>query len=445
VCASPDDELIRFAPKPVELTPLRLLINDFAGSPFQIQLSRELAQTGHTVLHTYFADNDTTPKGMTTVKADDPRGFAIEPVSFGRQFKKHSLLSRRRADIAYGKAVSDRVRVFLPDVVLSANMPLDGQKILMQASQQSNAKFIFWLQDVLSIGIEFVLRKKHVPLAMLAGKMYARMEKTLLCKSDAVVCIAPEFREMLDSDGVDARKTFVIENWAPLDEIRPMPHDTAWLREHRISGKFCFMYSGTLGMKHKPELLLELAKRFEARGDVVTVVVAQGAGADWLQNNAHVRPGSLLVVPFQPYERVSEVLGSADVLITLLDRDCGAFAVPSKTLAHLCARRPLLVAAPKSNLASKIVRRASAGEVVEPDDTQGFLSAAVALFENEPLRKMYASHARAYAERTFAITNIGQHFLEVIDFVLHGSSAAGEMGQAAASAPSPASSYRDLY
>src|SRR5450631_3453912 len=40
----------------------RILLNDYCGHPFQVELSRELARRGHEVLHVYSAD-DQTPKG----------------------------------------------------------------------------------------------------------------------------------------------------------------------------------------------------------------------------------------------------------------------------------------------------------------------------------------------------------------------------------------------
>ena len=43
---------------------MRILVNDYAGHPFQLQLSRSLARDGHTVLHTYFGAYQ-TPKGRT--------------------------------------------------------------------------------------------------------------------------------------------------------------------------------------------------------------------------------------------------------------------------------------------------------------------------------------------------------------------------------------------
>ncbi len=397
---------------------MRILVNDFSGHPFQIQLSRELARAGHTVLHTYFSANN-TPKGSTSALEQDPPNFAIEGLKIAGEFKKHSVMSRVFGDLAYGNVASARMRQFRPDVVLSSNMPLDAQRLLLRAVRDVNARLVFWLQDLLSAGIEFALRRKRVPFAGCVGLFYRRLEQRLLRASDAVVCIAPEFHSVMERWHIGSPKTFVIENWAPLDEVTPRSRNTAWAKEQGLAGKFCFMYSGTLGMKHSPELLLQLAKHFQAREEVVTAVIAQGPGADWLRRNVHqVRPGALFLLPFQPYERLSEVLASSDVLITLLDRDGGAFAVPSKTLAYLCAGRPQLVSAPECNLAARIVQRAMAGEAVTPDHAQPLIEAAERMLQCESLRLRYAANARSYAESTFQIEEVTERFLEVFHFAL---------------------------
>ena len=151
------------------------------------------------------------------------------------------------------------------------------------------------------MAIEFVLRKQGFPLASVAAKLLDALERRLLQKSDAIVCIAPEFRQRLEDWGIESGKTFVIENWAPLDEVFRLDRNTAWATAHELTGKTTFMYSGTLGMKHRPELLLELARKYESRQDVAIVVVAQGAGAEWLSKMAaSIRPGVLQILPFQP-------------------------------------------------------------------------------------------------------------------------------------------------
>jgi hypothetical protein len=231
---------------------MRILVNDFCGHAFQIELSRELARRGHDVLHVYFADNHSTPKGDTEPGSCDSLKFAIEGLHVPMKFSKHSIRTRRKVDIAYGKAVAARAATFRPDVVLSANMPLDAQNVLRKATSKQGAKFIFSLQDIYSYAVRFVLRRRFGVLSDVVGAFYERLEKRLLRQSDGVVCIAPEFAKLAAEWGADPSRVFVIENWAPLGEIRPTDKKNAWAHEHGVDRDFCFMYSGTLGMKHRP-------------------------------------------------------------------------------------------------------------------------------------------------------------------------------------------------
>jgi colanic acid biosynthesis glycosyl transferase WcaI len=394
---------------------MRLLLNDFCGHPFQIELSRELARRGHEVLHLYFADNDTTPKGNLRSGGRGCSNIEIEGLHIPIPFSKHSLWSRRRADVAYGNAVAARVASFKPDVVISANMPLDAQRVLQDAARLHDAKFVFWLQDIYSSAVKFVLQKKIGPFANIVAMAYERLEKRLLSSSDAVVSIAPSFSRVVAAWGVVQSRSFVIENWAPLGEVVPTAKANAWSREQGLDSKFCFVYSGTLGMKHRPELLLALAQHLETRKDACLVVVSAGAGTDWLREHSQLlRKGVLRLLPFQPYDRLSEVLGTADVLVSLLSADAGAFAVPSKTLSYLCAGRTLICAAPRENHAATIVERGNVGVVVSPDSTTDIVSAAQLLMDNPALRSRYGSNARAYAERSFDVVPIADRFLEVI-------------------------------
>jgi colanic acid biosynthesis glycosyl transferase WcaI len=393
---------------------MRILVNDFGGFSFPIELSRELARRGHQVLHVYFADNLSTPQGEIGPGHSSNANFAIQGLHVPIEFSKHSIRTRRKFDIAYGRTVAAKVVAFRPDVVVSADMPLDGQIVLQRAARRQNSKFIFWLQDIYSFAIRFVLKRKVKLLSAIAGNYYERLEKRLLKRSDGVVCIAPEFAMIAIDWGVEPKRIFVIENWAPLGEILPTDKDNAWAREHNVAQKFCFMYSGTLGMKHRPELLLALAQYLEVHRGAHLMVIAGGAGADWLRENAKaVHEDVFKLLPFQPYKRISEVLGASDVLIALLDSDAGAFAVPSKVLSYLCAARTLMLAAPRENHAAVVVEQANAGVVISPDNTNNFVDAARSLMENAEMRTRCAANARAYAERSFNIASIADRFLDV--------------------------------
>jgi glycosyltransferase involved in cell wall biosynthesis len=300
---------------------------------------------------------------------------------------------------------------FLPDVVVSANTPLAAQAALLSTSRRIGARFVFWLQDLLGIGIRKNVKKKLSVFGGVVGHYFMCMEKSLLAKSDAVVAITEDFVPIVARAGVPRGKIHVIYNWAPLHEVSVMQKNNEWSREHLLDKTFNFVYSGTLGMKHNPGLLLELARVVKQQAHVRVVVISEGLGADFLaEQKRKLDLDNIVLISYQPFEDLPMVLAAADVLIAILEPDAGVFSVPSKVLTYLCTERALLLALPTENLAARIVEKAGAGIVVSPNDTAAFLNAAATLGNNSVLRKTLAVNGLEYALTMFDIEKITDRF-----------------------------------
>ena len=89
---------------------MRIVVNDYSGHPFQIELSRELARLGHTVLHLYSADFQ-TPKGDLVRQPHDPEGFAVKGIRIGEPFQKYNFVRRRGQEIRYAHLIVDQPRI----------------------------------------------------------------------------------------------------------------------------------------------------------------------------------------------------------------------------------------------------------------------------------------------------------------------------------------------
>ena len=379
-------------------------MNDHAGHPFQIQLSRSLAKRGHDVLHTYCATL-LTPRGSLGRLPTDPSGLELAPIALDRPFEKYGLVTRWRQELQLGDRIVAHARSFAPDVIISANCPLGTQSKLVHYCTRAGIGFVFWVQDVLSVGMRRALEQKLPVAGAALGMLFHHFEQLLLRRSDRIVVITDDFVDRMPRRANE--RVTVIENWAPIDELPLVGKANAWAREHGLADKTCLLYAGTLGMKHNPEILVRLATAVRGRDDIRVVVISEGPGADYLrQHKDREQLEHLVLLPFQPFERMPEVLASADVLIAILEPDAGAFAVPSKVLTYLCAERPLVLAVPRQNLAARIVERAGAGIVVSPTDADGFVSAATRLLADPGLRRTLARSARRYAESTFDIDRI---------------------------------------
>ena len=393
---------------------MRILIHDYAGHPFQAQLSRELARRGSEVFHIY-AGYNTTPRGNLGIEDKDPQGLRIDGVYSKDPLNKYSFYTRWRQEVEYGRLISDRIRSIRPHTVISANTPLDSQREMLKTCKKQNVKFVYWLQDVLGIAAYRLLQDRYSYFGSLVGKHHIRMERNMLRDSDHVVVIAEDFQPIIEGWGVSQDKITVIPNWAALDEMPVRTKINHWSVESKLDNKFCFLYTGSMGLKHNPALLLQLAKHYEENEAICIVVISEGLGAQWLlEQKESLSLNNLILMDYQEYEVMPDVLGSADVLVAMLTPAASEFSVPSKVLSYMCANRPLLVSIPNDNLMAKIIMDYRMGYAVPPMDISGFVKAADDLVEHPEYCGTFGNNARAYAEKHFNIEKIGDSFERIL-------------------------------
>ncbi len=391
---------------------MRILLHDYSGHPFQVQLARELARRGHHVRHLFSAVFQ-TPRGALQRQAGDPDGFEVAAIDPGEPFAKYSYIKRLWQERRYGHLLQRELAAFRPDVALMSNTPPIALVTPQRWCRAHGVGFVFWVQDIYAEAVARLLGQKLGPLGAPAAWLYRRLEGGLLRRSNQVVPITDDFKPLLQSTGVADRRMTTVENWSPLDELPLRAKDNAFAREHGLHDKTVLLYSGTLGLKHNPGLLLAIAEAHRDNPSVAVVVVSEGLGASWLAerkaglNNLHL-------LPFQPFDRVPDMLGAADVLLAILEPEAGIYSVPSKVLTYLCAAKPLLVAMPPENLAARTIDRQEAGVVVGPDDAPGFVAAARDLIADPTRRARLGGNGRAYAERTFDVQRIGARFETIL-------------------------------
>lgn len=390
----------------------RVLVHDFSGHPFQVQLSRELARRGLEVLHVY-CSSYVTGRGRLATTSNDPESLSIQPVGLDGTFTKYSALNRARQEALYAKRFLRVVAAFEPDVVIESNDPLLAKWRIAHGLDRAGTPWVFWLQGLYSVAIAGELRRRLGFGGSVLARLPLAAEARLLRRAAAVVSVTPDYDAQLDRWKVPASQRRVIPNWAPVDEITPRAKGAAWSEAHGVQAEHVVLYAGTLGLKHDPALLLRLARELSDRR-VAVVVVSEGAGADWLLEHGANQP-NLVVLPFQPYDVLPEVLASADVLLTILNGSAGVFSVPSKLFTYLCAGRAVVAAVPAVNLAARVLEESGGGVVVDPDHGDQLVVAVGDLVADDDRRQLMGERARAFAEANFDVRSVADQFLALID------------------------------
>jgi glycosyltransferase involved in cell wall biosynthesis len=381
---------------------LRILVHDYGGYPFILQLADELAGRGHVVFNVV-ADGFRTPRIATDAGERDAatvvRLRLDEPIV-------RSGYGRVRQERRYGRLLAAEIARLRPEIVLSANTPLEAQAIALRATHKADGAFVFWLQDLHSVAITNLIGRTNRLAGWILGGRFERIERSLIRQADATVAISDAFVPVLEAWRVPDERIEVIENWAPVPPAVDRGKATRWATDHGLGGRPLVLYAGTLARKHNPELLIGLARGLP---DANVVVAAEGSGADWLTKQQSDQ-ANLLVLPLEPSTAVDDMLAAADLLVAILEPDAATFSAPSKVLTYLAAGRPILAAMPASNTAARTIAQTRAGRIVDPQDIGQLVAAARELLSDPEEMARAASAGRAYAEGAFEIGPIADRF-----------------------------------
>lgn len=386
-----------------------VVINDYGGYSFIYELALHLSFE-YKVYYVYCSASGST-KGN---KYEDTNNLKCVDLN-DQIIDKSNFIKRLFVEVSYGRMLKNFLSDKIIDVVISANTPVIPQYFLQRYCQKNKIKFIFWLQDIISIAVKSVFEKKSKLLAEFFYKLWMNFEKPAIQKADKVIIITKDFIEFLNGWKVDKNKIIYIPNWASLNSIVPLPKENSFSSKHNLTESFNVLYSGTLGYKQNPQIFYTLAGKLNNH-NIKIIVVSEGIGMNFLKEKLKDNPiDNLILLPYQPKALLSEVYASADVILSILEKSAGSFSVPSKVWSAYCAGKPSILIVPQNNLAAKITNEIKAGIVFDNDNSNALFEVVLHLKNNPDELKVYGSNARKYAEENFDINKISQNFVKLIE------------------------------
>jgi glycosyltransferase involved in cell wall biosynthesis len=265
------------------------------------------------------------------------------------------------------------------------------------------------------------LQKKIPLLGSVVGGHYLRLERRLVRAADAIIIPSGDFVAEMNRAGYVLPPVFEHPNWMPVETLRPLPKDNAWSRKAGITNTVNICYYGTLGYKQSLEDFLTVARYVSAHPTARFVITAAGPAVENLgralkQENL----GNVILLPWQNYAYYTEMLASADILLSVSTDDAAAFSIPSKILGYLCAGRPVLAVTPRGSPTARQLIGNDMGVVADPNDREGLVAALDRLFGDRAMRDRFSRNARAYAEANFSIVRQTKAFRSILDTVCAG-------------------------
>jgi colanic acid biosynthesis glycosyl transferase WcaI len=207
--------------------------------------------------------------------------------------------------------------------------------------------------------------------------------------------ISMKMVERMHAKEVPEERTVLFPNWVDIEHIRQQESaHNSYRQALGLEGKIVLLYSGNMGKKQGLEVLGPLAEFFRSDPRIHLIFCGDGAFRPQLEAMVGDLP-NVTLLPLQPFDRLSDLLGAAD--IHLLPQRAGAadLVMPSKLTGMLASGRPVVATADLGTQVAHVVE--GCGLVVQAENEPALHEAVLLLVEDAQLRQELGDAARRYA------------------------------------------------
>jgi colanic acid biosynthesis glycosyl transferase WcaI len=317
--------------------------------------------------------------------------------------------------VAAQAVVASVAKRFRPDLVFTVAPTLTSVGAALAAAKRSGAASWLHIQDFeVDAAFELGLLKGD------AGRRFALgLETRVFRRFDQVSTISPNMVALLERKGVDPANSFELRNWIDVDAT-PVFADSNTSYRQALSiapDAVVALYSGNMAAKQGLGSLAELAAMLEVTAPNVTLVL----GGDGPFKSELVQlcagRGNVRFLGLQPFERLPELLGTADLHLLPQRPEAADLVLPSKLIGMLASGRPVVaMAEPGTGLAKEV----EGCGLVTPAHAAGMAEGVIALAGNPGLRAELGRAARERAETRWRMSAIIDGFEARMEHVLGG-------------------------
>ena len=303
-----------------------------------------------------------------------------------------------------------------PDVILATSPSLPGCVTSTLLGWFYRCPIVLNLQDILpEAAVKVGLLKNPFWIKLLSG-----LEKFAYKNATKISVIADGFIENLQEKGVDENKIVHIPNWVDTNFIQPLPKTENYFRQaHNLHGKFIILYSGNIALTQGLETVVKGAAMLGNIANIAFVIVGQEKKLQKLGDECQkCGADNVLLVPFQPRERLPEMLAAADLSLVIQKKNIIGFNMPSKIQVLMATGRAIVASVPGNGTAARTLKKSGGAAVIPPENPQALAQAILELYKNPAKVKNMGYNNRQYAVKHYSIEQALNNYESLLETTL---------------------------
>lgn len=349
------------------------------------------------------------------------RGVQIRRmISWGKEHQT-SLLNRLLFGISYfvrASLFTFQRRQQTDLLIVTTNPPFIGLiAVLMQKIFKK--PYLLITHDIYP---EIAVRLDLLKPNSIVTKFWGYLTRIIFENATQIVVIGRDMQTIVANKiaAVHHPKLQLIPNWSDSKEIFPVAIEkNRFIKQNNLEGKKIILYSGNMGRTHNIEPLLEAAQVLEKRSDIVFVFIGSGEKRKKVEQYIQQKqPKNVLMLPYQPFEILSDVLSSATISAVCLEDEFTGYSVPSKTYGCMAARTPILGLLKSDSEIGLTIEEFDCGRIFNSQSTEKLSDIIVSMIDNpQDLRQKAANSYQAFLAH-FDLSISVQKYEHLIDKIV---------------------------
>lgn len=338
---------------------------------------REFVAHGHTV----YAVTPTERRNGEHTALIEEENAKILKVRTGN-LQKTNLLEKGVATLMvegqFIRAIKKYCKGVKFDLVLYSTPPITFAKVVAFVKKRDGAKSYLMLKDIFPQNAVDLGMLKKTGLKGFIYRFFRRKEKRLYALSDTIGCMSEaNVRYLLEHNlEVDKNKVEICPNCV---EVRDLSVDNA--TRHAMREKYglpqdkrIFVYGGNLGKPQGIPFLIECL-RAQTEEDAFFLIVGDGTEYGALQAFIEAEhPQNVALWKRLPKEDYDKLVSACDIGMIFLDKRFTIPNFPSRLLAYMQAKLPVLCCTDKNTDVGTLVQAGGFGWSCISEHVDGFVS-----------------------------------------------------------------------
>ena len=293
------------------------------------------------------------------------------------------------------------------DLVLYTTPPITFVSVVQYIKKRDNAKAYLMLKDIFPQNAVDLEMMRKTGVKGLLYRYFRRKEKRLYDISDKIGCMSPANVEYIlkNNPQIDRAKVEVCPNAIePIDMSVSSVERKLMREQYGIPlDKKVFVYGGNLGKPQGIQFLIDCLRRQKNNKDAFFLIVGGGTEYGKLESYIDTEKQSnvklLSRIPKEDYDRM---VAACDVGMIFLDHRFTIPNFPSRLLAYMQAKLPVLAVTDPNTDVGKIITEGGFGWWCESKDTSDFVKTVeMIMADNEPKGEL----AYDYLEKHYSVEN----------------------------------------